>query len=816
MGEINYAVRTLRRSPVFAATTVVTLAVTIGAATAVFSVADAVLLRPPPYPEPGRLAMVQAEYQSPRGAGAQLAHDAVTWEAVRDGVTSLDSAVYFGGVTGVNLVVDERASFVNQQRVSAGYFRVLDVPPAMGREFAGSEDVPGGPALAIISHDLWMREFDGDGDIIGRRITLRGEAYHVIGVTPAGSFTADAVDVWTPLRASRTGEGRGTNFQIVSRLRPGATWAQANGELAGLGAEPLRVRGMREENGVSAWLSTRPLHDVLAEGSRDSILMLGSAVMVVLLMACVNIATLLLARGAGRSREMATRLALGSGRIALARQSITESMLLASAGGVLGFAVAGAGVTVLEHLAPTMFPTLQSVAIDARTLAVMAGLVLATGVVLGLVPALQAARVDVRPALVDGGSRSVAGSSRHWLRRGLVMAEVALGAALLVLTVLLLRTVVNVNQMSPGFEPQNLVTASVSLQDARYQTAEAVNRLFDESLRELGAMPDVESAGISLQVPYTRLLNWGLRLMDDPDLGNAIVNVSYVTPGFIETLRIPMLQGRPILARDQADAPPVVLVNETFARLYGQDGKPTVGRLVALSGYDVPREIVGIIGDVQQADSGFEFEGRVDGPVMATPTVLIPAAQIPASFFNAVHTWFRPIWTIRPRTERGAAGAIERAVARTDPLLPVSPDSSVEAVIAQATSVERLLTRLVGSLAVAAVLLAALGIYGLIAQSVVERRREIAIRLALGATPGRTAAGTVLAGAALAATGTIGGLVISIWGVRLVRGFLWGVDEYDPLTYIAVMAFFVLVATMASLLPSIRVLRLDPADTLRG
>ncbi|HSG00139.1 MAG TPA: FtsX-like permease family protein, partial [Vicinamibacterales bacterium] len=494
---------------------------------------------------------------------------------------------------------------------------------------------------------------------------------------------------------------------------------------------------------------------------------------------------------------------------------IVESMLLASAGGLIGFAVAEGGVAVLEQLAPTMFPTLQSVSIDARTLAVMAGLVLATGVVLGLVPAVQAARIDVRPALVDGGSRVIAGGARHWLRRGLVMAEVALGATLLVLTVLLLRTVVNVNQVSPGFEPQRLVTASVSLQDARYQTAEAVNRLFDESLRELHAMPDVESAGVSLQVPYTRLLNWGVRFMDDPDLGIAIANVSYVTPGFIETLRIPVLHGRAILARDQADAPPVVLVNETFARLYGQDGTPMVGRLVALSGYDVPREVIGIVGDVQQTDSGFRFEGRIEGPLMATPTVLIPAAQLPASFFNAVHTWFRPIWTVRPRTGSGAASAVTRAVARSDPLLPVSPDSSVEAVIAQATSVERLLTRLVGSLAVAAVLLAALGIYGLIAQSVVERRREIAIRLALGATPVRTAAGTVLAGAALAATGTIGGLVISIWGVGLVRGFLWGVDEHDPLTYVTVMAFFVLLAALASLLPSIRLLRLDPADALR-
>ncbi len=813
--DVRYALRALRRTPVFAATTVATLAVTIGAAVAVFSVADALLFRPPPYPEPERLAFVQAEYQSPRGSGAQLAHDAATWEVVRSSAPSLDSAVYFGGVTGVNLVVGDRATFVDQQRVSAGYFRVLGVLPAMGREFADSEDVPGGPALAVVSHDLWTRELGAEAAILGQPITLRGEAYQVVGVMPAAFRATDDVDVWTPLRASRTGEGGGTNFQIVSRLRSGATWDQANAELRSLGAEPLRVRGMREEDGVTGWLSARPLHEVLAEGSRASILMLGAAVTVVLLIACVNIAALLLARGGSRSREMATRLALGSSRAGLVRQLMMESALLGLVGGVLGIGVAQASLAALGQMAPAMLAHWSAAEIDARALFAMAGLALVTTVCFGLVPAVQAVRIDVRPALADGGSRAVAGGARHWLRRGLVLSEVALGVTLLVVTGLLLRTVVKVNDVDPGFEPNGLVTASVSLQDARYQTAEAVNRLFDDSLRELSSAPGVESAGVSLQVPYTRLLNWGFQLPDEPDRGPAAVNVTYVSPGFIETYRIPVLRGRAITAADRAGSPPVVLVNETFARVYGSDGRPTLGRSIVLSGYEPYREIVGIVGDVQQTDSGFRFEGRIDGPVMTTPTVFIPVSQVPASFFNAVHTWFRPVWTVRARAEGQAASAIARAVARTDPLMPVSPESSVRSVMADATSVERLLMTLVGAMAGAAVLLAALGIYGLIAHSVVERRRELGIRLALGATPARAAGRTALGGIGLAAIGTVLGGIASLWAVGLVRGFLWGVDEYDPVTYAGVTTFFIVVAAIASALPAMRILKLDPAEALR-
>ncbi|HUF46174.1 MAG TPA: ADOP family duplicated permease [Vicinamibacterales bacterium] len=813
--DLRYAVRVLFRAPAFTATTVVTLALVIGACTAVFSLANAILFTPPPYPEPDRLAFLQAEFQSARGAGTQLGHDAVTWEAVRDGVPSLDAAVYSGSVNGVNLIVGEQAAFVRQQRVGAGYFRVLGVPPVQGREFSPDEDVPGGPALAVVSHETWVRDLGAVPDIVGRTLLLRGDTYQVVGVMPEWFSRESKVDVWTPLRASRRGEGGGTNFQVIARLRPGASWDQANNELRSLGIEPLLARGFEPGDGTTAWLGTVPLHEVLAARSRAPIAILGAAVSAVLLIACVNIAALILARGSSRAKEIATRMALGSGRGAVVRQLMAESVVLGLVGGVAGVAVAQAGLSALQQLAATTYGNWADAGIDGRVLAVTAGLSVLTSLLFGLVPAFQASRLDVQGTLSGGTSRSVAGSARRWPRRLLVVSEVALGVALLVMSGLLVRTVVNVVGLDPGFDPDRLVTASVSLQDARYQASEDVHRLFDESLRVLNADPAIESAAVSLQLPYTRLLNWGFKFPDEPDRQNTIVNVVYVSGGFLETLGIPVRQGRSIASGDRTGAPPVAVVNETFERVFRRDGTPMLGRRLVLGGYAEAREIVGIAGDVQQTDSGFAFEGRQPAPLMTTPTLFLPAAQLDASFFNAVHTWFRPTWTVRARPGAQAGPAITRAIASVDPLLPVSEQTTIDTVMRAATAEENLLMTLVSVLAAAALLLAALGIHGLIAQSVAERRREFGIRIALGSTPGQAVGRAAMSGVMLAAVGSGLGALLSLWAVGFVQSFLWGVDAHDPLTIVGVGLVFVLVAAGASVLPALRILRLDPVHALR-
>lgn len=812
--DLRYAIRVLWRTPAFTMTVLLTLALVIGANTAVFSLADAILYRPLPYPEPDRLAFVVADVQSPRGEGQQQSQDAMAWEAVRDQVPSLDAAVYSSGVNGVNLVVGDSASFVDQQRVSASYFRVLGISPAIGRAFLPEEDVPGGPALAVLSHRLWQREFASDPEIVGAPIQLRGEPYEVVGVLPASFDEAADADVWTPLRPSRRGEGGGTNFMLVVRLTPGATWLQANEELRRLGAEPLEARGVRPEDGATGYLVARRMHDVLAESNREPIVMLGAATVSVLLIACVNIAALLLGRGAGRSKEIATRMALGSGRREVVRQLMVESLVLGVVGGGLGVFVAWVGLGWLQYISASTFGAWGAASLDGRVLAVTAGLALMTSLLFGLVPAWQASRLNPQHALADGGSRSIAGSSTRWPARALVLAEVSLGVALLIVAGLLMRTFSNLNALDPGFDPDGLVTATVSLQDARYQDGASVNRLIDESLRELRAAPAIASAAVSLQSPYTRLLNWGFRMTDATTEGGSMANVMYVSDGFFEAYGIPVRRGRGIDHTDRSDSAPVAVVGEQFLRAFGEDGRAMLGRRLQLA--NAEREIVGVVGDVQQTDSGISFEGRVEGPLLATPTIYIPVSQTPDSMLNAVHTWFRPVWTVRPRARGQAAGAVAAAIGRVDPLLPVGPEASVDSIIADATAQERLMLLLVGVLAGAALLLSAIGIQGLIAHSVSARTREYAIRLALGASLGGTVGRIALSGLALAAAGAVLGGLISLWAVQLVRGFLWGVGEYDLPTYLGVTAFFLLVAGVASVLPALRLLRLDPAETLRN
>lgn len=809
--DVRYAIRVLRRTPAFTLTAVLTLGLVIGANTAVFSLADAILLTPPPYPEPDRLGFVVARIDDAGGSRENLAQDAWSWELVRDGVPSMDAAVYSGMVDGVNLFVGETAAFAEQQRVGAGYFRVLGVPPAIGREFLPDEDVPGGPALAVLSHRLWRSQFGSDAGIVGDTIRLRGEPYEVVGVMPESFDEAAEADVWTPLRPSRTGEGGGANFVVIGRLRPGADWPQADAELRQLGGDWVRNR-VRDATGVTGLFFTRSMQDVQREASREPIVMLGAATAMVLLIACVNIAALLLGRGAGRSKEIATRMALGCGRRAVVRQLMVESLVLGAAGGALGMFVAWVGLAALQQVGASTFQVWTAAAINGRVLLATAGLALLTSILFGLVPAYQASRMNPQQALADGGSRGVAGGARRWPGRALVVSEVALGVTLLIVTGLLVRTFVNLRSLEPGFDPDGLMAASVSLQDARYQTPEDVNRLIGGSLRELRAMPEVENAAVSLQAPYTRLLNWGFQFTDTAAGTGSMTNVSYVSDEFFSTYGIPLREGRVLDAEDRPETTPAVVVNDTFARVFSPD-RPIVGRRIGMSGAE--REVVGVVGDVQQTDSGIDFEGRVAGPLITTPIVYLPVTQAPAAFLNGVHTWFRPVWAVRPRANASVAGLITQAIGRIDPLIPVGGDESVRATMGRATAEQRLMMTLVGVLAAVALLLAALGIHGLIAHAVAARRREFAIRLALGASAPATIGRVAASGLVLAGLGAVVGGVLSIWAVGLVQSFLWSVGQRDPATYVGVAVFFMAVALVASVLPALRILRLDPAETLR-
>jgi predicted permease len=813
--DLRYAVRVLRRTPVFTATAVLTLALVIGACTAVFSLADAILIQPLPYPDPDRLGAVVALRQSPEGQDVQQSQDGTTWEFLRDRTTSVDVALAasaFG--RGVNLVVDNAAASVQQARVSAGYFRVLGVSPLVGREFTAEEDRPGGPAVVVLSYRLWQRLFRGDRGAIGQSILLRGEGYQVVGIMPEAFRSPGApAEVWTPARPSRTGEGGGNNYAVIARVRAGQTWRDGESELARLGQALFAERGLPK--GTTRWLSLSPMQEQLVNGVREPIQMLAAAVFVVLVIACVNLAALLISRAGSRTKEIATRMAIGSGRAAVVRQLMTESLVLGLAGGLLGLAIGQLGLESLKSLGSDTFTEWDRVTLDARAVAVTVGLSMLTSLLFGLVPALQASTFDINAALSDSGSRNSAGRSRPYVRRVLVVSEVALGVVLLVVAGLLIRTFVGLRSLDPGFDPIQLTTARVSLQDARYRQSVRVNQLFDDSLAALERVPGVEGAAVSLELPYMRLLNSGFTFADEPPDPNywPMANFMYVTPRFFDVLRIAVRHGRTFTPEDRVGAPLVAVVNETFLRSWAKGVNP-VGRSIGRG--PAAREIVGVVADVKVTNSGIQFPGRVSGPLMTSPLVFIPAAQTADSFLQTTHTWFSPVWTVRATTAVNAGRELTRAINSADPLLPVIEVRTMEAVQAAAISQQRLLMTLVGVLAVAAVLLAAIGIHGVIAHSVAERRREFGIRLALGATTGATVRRVTLGGIALAAVGAAIGAVLSLAAVRLVQSFLWGVGQHDPATYAGVALFVLAVATVASVLPALRILRLDPAETLRN
>jgi predicted permease len=802
--DLRYAARVLRKSPTFTAAAVATLALCIGANTAIFSVVDAVLLRPLPYPHPERLAWVARHYQDKGSEGEGLGENGQIWEAVRDNAGYLDATVFSDGSMGVNFAAGGRVEYVKQQRVASGFFRVLGVTPLIGREFSADEDRKGGPAVTVLSHALWKRIFREDPAIVGQAITLRGEPYTVVGVLPANFQSSTPTDLWTPLRPSTTGEGGGWNYVVVGRLRPGATWAQADTQIEAIGAPIL------SKSRDSVRLHLISLQRGLTDDMRQPLMILWAAVALVLLIGCVNIAGLLLARAAGRTRELATRMALGSGRGALVRQMLAESVLLGLCGGAAGAALGWLGVKTLKLLAQGSLEVWQNVDLNWRVLAATGCASIAAGILFGLYPALVASRLEIRAALGEAG-RGVAGGRNPWPRRLLVASEVALGVVLLVGAGLLIRTFAHLRGLNPGFDAHNVITAQLSLQDASYATSRRVNQLFDQSVARMRELPGVESAAVTLSLPYERALNSPFRRLDGRhvDTESQITNMFYVTPEFFRVLRIPLLRGRVFSAADSSTAAPAVVVSEAFVKMYMRGDDP-VGRHLDLGGGN-KNEIVGVVGDIQQKSGWGD-----NCPLAPMPDIYIPATQVEDKLMQLVHTWFSPSWIVRASgPPEGVIAGMQRAIQAVDPQLPFAGFHNMEDVRYRALAQERFQAVLLGALAGLALLLAAVGIYGLIANSVAERTRELGIRLALGATVPQAMRSVALPGVALALAGVMVGSVLAGFASQLLRHLVWGVRPGDPLTFVAVGLGLLGVAAAASFLPALRVTRLNPAETLR-
>jgi predicted permease len=806
--DARFALRQLRRSPGFTCIVLLTLALCMGANSAIFSVLDAVLFRPAPFPQPDRLALLVTVQRGNGGEDVSTSQTGALYEVVRDQVPGLDCAAW-SRVGGANFAAGGRAEFIQQQRVSSGYFRVMGIAPLMGREFSREEDVPKGPALAVLSWDFWQRQLHGDAGVIGKAIDLKGEPHTVTGVMPREYPGAIPVDVWTPLRPSRRGEGGGSNYGVTGRLRPGVSFEAVNEQLRSLSralradpAFPKEVKDFEER--------VVPLNAGLMEDSRRELLVTWGAVLTVLLIGCVNIAGLLLARAGAREREIATRLALGGNRPAIVRQLLMESLLLAIGGGVLGIALGGFVLDWLKQLGAEKHQLWNAIQLDGRIMAAMMAAALLTSVLFGLAPALATTRLDLRSVMMESG-RGVAGVRRRWPRQALVAAEIALSLVLLVGAGLMLRTLAYLKGLSPGFDTRNVIAAEISLQDARYRELAACERLYRDSLSRIRQIPGVVAASVALTLPYERPLNNGMRVVDgDRPQDFRTVEVVYATPEYLDTMRIPLVAGRTMRDTDSAHSTGIVVVSRAFAEKYLK-GRNPLGHHVSLGGK--AREIVGVTGDIQQ-HSG--ISGGM-GPIAIEPTVYVPVAQLNDGFVQMVHTWFSPKWAIRTSgPDARLTEQVRAALAAVDPLLPIARFRTVEEFAGQYTQGQRYLAALFSMLAGLALLLSAIGLYGLVSQSVVQRRHELGIRLALGATVGQTIGSVMRPGVTLAMAGIAAGLVLSTGAAKLMKSLIFGVRENDPWTFAAVAGVLLVVAAAASLGPALRILRMDPAETLRS
>lgn len=802
--DLRFATRLLRKSPGFTFIAISTLALGIGANTAVFSVVDAVLLRPLPYPSPERLGSLVTYYKAPSQQGMFTDQDGKTWELMRANAQAVDSAVFSDMAATVNLAAQGHVRYVQQQRAGSGFFRVLGVNPFFGREFTRQEDKPNGPAVAVISYGLWKRALHGDRSLLNHTISLRGEPYTVVGVMPPDFKTAALADVWTPLRPSTEGEGGGANYQIVTRLKPGATWAQATAEVESIGVQ--RTRTMHFDPGESLRITLLPLQKALSEQIRTPVLLLWCAVGVVLLICCINIAGLMLARGAGRRHEIATRMALGGGQAQVLRQLLVESFLLSMLAGVAGLTIGYAGVIGLRIAARESLNLWQYIGLDSRVFLVTCAVTVFTTVLFGLYPAFQASRVDLRAGLIEQGGRAVAGGRNPWPQRLLIVGEVALGVTLLVAAGLLLRSFLFLRNQQPGFDARHVVSATLPLQDARYQTSQKMNQLFSLALSRIRSSPGVENAAATMSLPYQRGLNTVFKFPGAPGKDTTL---TYVTPEYFEVLRIPILNGRAFSDLDGPHSGKVTIVNQTFAKMYS-GGKPLVGRTI-LNG-NIPSEIVGVVGDVPMKGSLMGY-----APVTSIPVMFIPSAQLTDNAVPMLNTWFPPSFAVRSSAPfRDTVVAMRGAMQSVDSLLPFSEFRGIDQIRSATLAQQRFQAVLMAILAVLALLLAAIGIYGLIAQSVVERTRELGIRLALGATAWQAVKSAAIPGVTLATLGCLLGITGALGVVHLMRSLIWGVSATDARTFLGTAALLLLVAAIASFAPAMQILRMNSAEILRN
>jgi putative ABC transport system permease protein len=807
VADLRFGARALRRNPAFAAVAILTLALGIGANAAIFSVVNAVLLRPLPWAEPDRAVMIWSKW---------ISFDK-TWVAEGEVVDYRRRSQTLSGIAAwddgqINLTGDGEPERVPYALVSSNIFSTLGVDPIQGRVFTASEDLPNGPRLVVLGQRIWTRRYAADPSIIGKTIQLNGQPYEVVGVmpeqfvVPTDYRNPEPTQLWTPLQIDPASTDHGSHgIYVAGRLKPGATVKQASAELHGI-AEAMTKEGLYPPQMQFDTVVLSLTDEVLGSVRRAVLLLLG-AVGFLLLIACANVANLLLARAEARQREIAVRSALGAGAWRVVRQMLTESLVLTSVAAAVGLLLAYGAVRYLAWWNPANIPRVSTVSLDARVLAFTALVAFATSIVFSLAPALRAVRVDLTDSLKDGQTTS-GGGARQRFRNALVVIEMALAVVLLIGAGLMLRSLWALQQERLGFEPANVLTMRISLPQASYKTPEEVVLFFERLLERVRAVPGVQVAGAVRSLPLGSTIgDSGLTVegyVPPPGL-NAKGDWQIATDGYLEAMGERVIRGRGFTHADSSDSQLVALINEEMGRRYWP-GQDPLGRRIRLGG-DARSPwvtVVGIVADVRH--------NGITGVVKEK--FYIPHTQWHKSRSNVIRAMTLVI---------KSSGDVMRLVAPVrheirgiDANLPVADVRAMEDVVGATLSTPRFTGMLLLVFATLALLLSAIGIYGVLSYVVSRRTREIGIRVAIGAGRVQVLRMVLGEGITLTLTGVVIGIGVSIWAARLMGGLLHGVKPQDPMTFAAVGAVLTAVAIFASLVPALRATRVDPVVALKA
>ncbi|HYL96014.1 MAG TPA: ABC transporter permease [Terriglobales bacterium] len=800
--DLRLAARMLRKNDGFAVISILTLALGIGANTAIFTVTSALLLRPFPYRDPQQLVSVDA-----RDEGKDFGGTLLRYELLRDHSQSFQSVAAWAN-DNFNVTGHGEPLQVPVARVTANFFSLLGVQPELGRPFTADEGLPEGKFVVMLSNSFWRSRFGGDRNIIGQTINLDTTPHTIIGVLPAGMqfpFVGEA-DLWTPryfeltlMPAQRLRLGVGY-LGLVARLRPGTMLARAQAELAVLNRQYRRQNPTAPDAGPEVVMAAEPLRDLVVAGVRSKVLILSAVVALVLLIACANVASLLLARALARKREIALRAALGASRGALVRQLLAESTLLALAGGALGIGLSWLAIRALLAWGAGQLPQGIPIAMDSRVLLFTLLVSLVTGILFGIFPALQLSRAEPSTPLREEGRSSTAGHARVHTTSLLVVGQVALSLLLLIGAGLLLRSFARLLRVEPGFDAHNLLTMNVSLPTVKYAKPEQQVAFFDEVLRRVSILPGVRNAAISAALP----LGWKRITPVLPEgqanvpLGERpFIDIEAVSPQWFDTMRAPLLAGRQFTAADNAQAPKVLIVNQTFAHRFWPGQNP-VGKRVIVGRWPEAAEVVGVSADVKNRGLAQDTQAQV----------YIPFAQLPWGNMNLlVRTAVAPL---------SMAGAVRAQISGVDPDQPVNEIQTANELMKSSLAQPRFTMLLLVAFSATALALAIIGVYGVLAYSVAQRRHELGIRVALGAERADILRLVVRQGLLLAGAGVAVGLFAALLLTRLMSSLLYRIGARDLTTFVLAPVAFLGIALLASYLPALRATRTDPMEALRG